>query len=100
MFSLDGREPVLSGPRTILWVGLLLAIVWFFPNSWQVFYRFKPVLVEKTAETTLTKYKSFPVSFIGSKTIMFPLGIAMAVVSILVVIDRGSDTQQFIYMIF
>ena len=37
---------------------------------------------------------------IGSKAIMVPLGLAMATVSILILIDRSSATQRFIYMIF
>ena len=100
MFGLVAGEPVLSGMRTILWIGILLLIVWFLPNSWQVFHRFNPVLVDKFAETSLSDYDALPVSLIGSKAIMILLGLAMAIVSILVVIDRGSDTQRFIYMIF
>ncbi len=98
MFGMVTGEPVLSGTRTIFWVGLLLVIVWFLPNSWQVFHRFNPVLVDRSAAASLTDCKA--ASAIGSKAIMVPLGLAMAVVSILVVIDRGSDTQRFIYMIF
>ena len=75
-------------------------IVWFLPNSWQVFHRFNPVLVDRSAAASVTDYRVVPASAIGSKAIMVPLGLAMAVVSILVVIDRGSDTQRFIYMIF
>ena len=67
-------------------------------NSWQVFHRFNPVLVDRSAAASLTDCKA--ASAIGSKAIMVPLGLAMAVVSILVVIDRGSDTQRFTYMIF
>ena len=84
----------------MLWIGILLVIVWFLPNSWQVFHRFNPVLVDKSAETSLSGYKALPVSLIGSKAIMVPLGLAMATVSILILIDRGSATQRFIYMIF
>ena len=98
MFGMVTGEPVLSGTRTIFWVGLPLVIVWFLPNSWQVFHRFNPVLVDRPAAASLTDCKA--ASAIGSKAIMVPLGLAMAVVSILVVIDRGSDTQRFIYMIF
>ena len=65
-----------------------------------VFHRFNPVLVDKSAETSLSGYKALPVSLIGSKAIMVPLGLAMATVSILILIDRGSATQRFIYMIF
>ena len=93
-------EPVLSGTRTIFWVGLLLVIVWFLPNSWQVFHRFNPVLVDRSAAASSTDHRTVPASAIGSNAILVPLGLAMAVVSILVVIDRGSDTQRFIYMIF
>ena len=100
MFGMVTGEPVLSGTHTIFWVGLLLVIVWFLPNSWQVFNRFNPVLVDRSAAAALTNYRAVPASAIGSKAIMVPLGLAMAVVSILVVIDRGSDTQRFIYMIF
>ena len=100
MFGMVNGEPVLSGTRTMFWVGLLLVIVWFLPNSWQVFRRFNPVLVDRSAAAALTDYRAVPASTIGSKAMMVPLGIAMAVVSILVVIDRGSDTQRFIYMIF
>ena len=70
------------------------------PNSWQVFHRFNPVLVDKSAETALTDYKALPVSLIGSKSNYGPAGHRDGGVSILVVIDRGSDTQRFIYMIF
>ena len=100
MFGLVTGEQVLSGTRTMLWIGILLVIVWFLPNSWQVFHRFNPVLVDKSAETSLSGYKALPVSLIGSKAIMVPLGLAMATVSILILIDRGSATQRFIYMIF
>ena len=56
--------------------------------------------IAHSAETSLSGYKALPVSLIGSKAIMVPLGLAMATVSILILIDRGSATQRFIYMIF
>ena len=100
MFGLVAGEPVLSGTRTIFWIGMLLMIVWFLPNSWQVFHRYNPILVDEFSETSLSEYKALPVSLIGSKVFIVSLGTAMAIASILVVIDRGSDTQRFIYMIF
>ena len=83
MFGMVTGEPVLSGTRTIFWVGFLLVIVWFLPNSWQVFHRFNPVLVDRSAAASVTDYRVVPASAIGSKAIMVPLGLAMAVVSIL-----------------
>ena len=53
MFGLVTGEQVLSGTRTMLWIGILLVIVWFLP-SWQVFHRFNSVLVDKSAETSLS----------------------------------------------
>ena len=58
MFGMVTGEPVLSGTRTIFWVGILLVIVWFLPNSWQVFHRFNPVLVDRSAAASVTDYKA------------------------------------------
>ena len=35
-----------------LWLAAMLIVVWFMPNSWQVFRKYDPILVPKIAKGT------------------------------------------------
>ena len=100
MFGLAPGEPVLVGGREILWLAAMTFIVWFTPNTWQLFRHADPVVVPaytvpqgETGSARVAEWRFAP-------AVLVPLSIALAVVSALVVIDRGSQTQRFIYMIF
>ena len=98
MFGLANGEPVLSGGRVYLWLAAMLIIVWFMPNSWQIFRKYDPILLPKIAKSagkeTPVPTGRFPIFMLA------PLGLALCIVSLLIVIARGGDTQGFIYMIF
>ena len=98
MFGLANGEPVLSGGRVYLWLAAMLIIVWFMPNSWQLFRKYDSILVPNIAKGT---GKEMPVPTGKFRIfILAPFGLTLCIVSLLVVIARGGDTQGFIYMIF
>lgn len=100
MSALAPGQPVLSGGRELFWLAVMGFIVWFLPNTWQLFRHANPVVLP-SAE--LAKSDLFPLPAAVPNfgpAVLFPLSVAFAVVSLLVVIDRGNQTQRFIYMIF
>ena len=49
MFGMVNGEPVLSGTRTMFWVGLLLVIVWFLEQLAGI-PPLQPVLVDRSPQ--------------------------------------------------
>lgn len=100
MFALAPGQSMLSGSRDLIWLAGMAVIVWFMPNTWQIFRRSDPVLIppafnadEKLLSDHIAEFRFMP-------SLIAPLTIVLAIVSFLVVIDRGNQTQRFIYMIF
>ena len=85
-------------------LAVMFLIVWFTPNSCEMFRSVRPVLVpdgteikpEIRAETVarvplLLRWKSYALT---------PLLITIGLVGLLIVVDGGEQSQKFIYMIF
>ncbi len=96
----------ISAARTLdlLILAMMFLIVWFTPNSYEMFRSVRPVLVPDDAvggegaagyalagSPSLLRLKSYVIT---------PVLIAIGLVGLLIVIDSGEQTQTFIYMIF
>ena len=91
-------DPVLAGGRAYLWLGAMLIIVWFMPNSWELFRKYDPVVVPQVVSST---EREIPVWLDRMRLpVLAPMCAMLFIVSLLVIIDRGGATQRFIYMIF
>ncbi len=91
-------ESVLAGGRAYLWLCAMLVIVWFMPNTWELFRKYDPVVVPPVASGT---ERVIPARLERLRLpVLAPMGVMLFIVSLLVIIDRGGATQRFIYMIF
>lgn len=85
-------------------LAVMLAIVWFTPNSCEMFRSVKPVIlpgkdadiaggdpVTSSPWSGVLRLKAYALT---------PLVVVLGVVSLLIVIDGGGQAQKFIYMIF
>ena len=103
-----GPVPSLDGPG-VLWLGVLLAIVWFAPNTQEIMGRYEPALdfVGKTlAGDPITPAWSAFLDRLHRRLdaartyVLIPLLSGSAVLAALITLSRGSMSTEFIYMIF
>lgn len=47
-----GQTPLFGGGFQLLWYGIVLAAVWFLPNSQSLLHKFRPVLSDTISETS------------------------------------------------
>lgn len=100
MFGLVSGASVLDGDRHFLWLVLMALLVWFTPNTWQLFRDAKPVVVPAVADVADEDGFSMRALTRFRPAVMAPLIATIGFVGLFVVIDRGNQTQRFIYMIF
>ena len=93
-----GEGAIIANSRTYLWLIAMLIIVWFMPNSWEMFRVYKPVIVPPGTYGTERKLTDFLER--RQLPILAPIAAMLCLVSLLVIINRGGSTQTFIYMIF
>jgi hypothetical protein len=94
----------LASAQVILWLVAMLFVVWFTPNTCQMFRAARPVLLPPghREDDTLQNRTAIRISSLvplKSFALTLLLGV-LALVSVLIVIDQGGQTQRFIYMIF
>jgi alginate O-acetyltransferase complex protein AlgI len=91
---------VLETGRVWAMLAAMLAIVWLMPNTWQLFRLADPVVVPDIARSA-PDGTAIPVPRAGLRTsLMLPAGLVLGLTGLLVVLNRGAETQRFIYMIF
>lgn len=100
MFGLVSGASVLDGGRHFLWLVLMALLVWFTPNTWQLFRDAKPVVVPSVAGAADEDGFSMRALSRFRPGVMVPLIATVGFVGLFVVIDRGNQAQRFIYMIF
>jgi alginate O-acetyltransferase complex protein AlgI len=102
--DLSGAGQGLAGGQVALMLAAMLAIVWFTPNSCEMFRSIKPVIIPKNeadiAGTDTDASSRWSAVLRLKAYALTPLIVVLGVVSLLIVIDRGAETQKFIYMIF
>ena len=102
--GLSGAGQGLAGGQVALMLAAMLAIVWFTPNSCEMFRSVKPVIVPNreadVAGTDIDASSRWFAALSLKAYALTPLVVVLGVVSLLIVIDRGAETQKFIYMIF
>lgn len=97
-----------AGTQIMAMLVAMLAIVWFTPNSCEMFRFAKPVIFpdKNGAESAsdprgATEFLSPAIGVLRSRTyVLTPLVVILGLVSLLIVIDGSGQTQKFIYMIF
>ena len=100
MFGLAAGESSLAGHREVATLALMLALVWFAPNTWQLFADANPVVLPAVVEKTDgERYLPFAQSGFRQAAIL-PAAAILGVVSILVIVVQGNQIQRFIYMVF
>jgi len=100
MFGLVSGTSVLEGGRPILWLTLVSLIVWFTPNTWQLFRDADPVVVPAAAGKAAEGGCFSGVLMRFRRSIIVPLIVMTGIVGLFVVVNRGNEAQRFIYMIF
>lgn len=96
----------LSAARThdLLVLAIMFLIVWFTPNSYEMFRSVRPVLAPEGAadrEGVPGSALARPLSLLRLKSYaLTPLLIFIGLVGLLIVIDGGEQSNNFIYMIF
>jgi alginate O-acetyltransferase complex protein AlgI len=104
MSGFAGNPPELASAQVILWLAAMLFIVWFTPNSYQMFRAAQPVLVPGGYSEDDTSQHGTAIRISAAMPLrrlaFTPLLVVLALVSVLIVIDQGGQTQRFIYMIF
>lgn len=98
----DGRSDVRL--RDVLVLAVMFLIVWFTPNSYEMFRSVRPVLVpEGTAERDVVSgdTSTWLLSLLRLKSYAItPVLIVIGIVGLLITIDGGEQSNNFIYMIF
>lgn len=100
MFGMTQGATVLEGGRHLLWLVLLAVIVWFMPNTWQIFREAEPVVVPATVGPVEKAPIFAPALMRFRSAVLLPIVAIVGFVGLFVVIDRGNQAQRFIYMIF
>jgi alginate O-acetyltransferase complex protein AlgI len=90
--------------QDVLVLVVMVLIVWFTPNSCEMFRAVKPVLVPDNAvgeaEISPSAVARIPSMLRLKSYALTPVLIAIGLVGLLIVIDGGEQSQNFIYMIF
>lgn len=90
--------------RDLLVLAVMFLIVWFTPNSYEMFRSVRPMLVPEGAvdgEGVTASALTQPLPLLRLKLYaLTPLLIAIGIVGLLIVIDGGEQSHNFIYMIF
>ena len=99
----SGGTEVVHGQ--VLWMlPAMLLVVWFTPNSYEMFRSVRPMLEPErySDETTASAQESSKLSPILrlKSAVLAPYLVVIGLVTMLIVIDQGTQTQNFIYMIF
>lgn len=104
MSGLADGAPVFASGQVLAMLLAMLFIVWFTPNSCQMFRTVQPVIVPDRDVDSLSPAvpaEGWFASVLRLKSYaLTPVLVVLGTVSLLIVIDRGGQTQKFIYMIF
>ncbi|MEX2451851.1 MAG: MBOAT family protein, partial [Rhodospirillales bacterium] len=104
-FGLTAGETVLNDPVLFLWLGILLAVVWFAPNTQELTAGWQPALppdnpeiagaLEKARLKTMEPSRLEP-----RRDWLMSCAITIGLVCLLIAAYRGGDTSEFIYFAF
>jgi hypothetical protein len=89
--------------KDVMVLAVMFLIVWFTPNSCEMFRSVKPVLMpdsDADAETPVVAGAHLLAVLRLKYYALTPLLIVIGLVGLLIVIDGGEQSQNFIYMIF
>jgi alginate O-acetyltransferase complex protein AlgI len=89
--------------KDVMVLAVMFLIVWFTPNSCEMFRSVKPVLMpdsDADAERPAVTGAHFPAVLRLKYYTLTPFLIVIGLVGLLIVIDGGEQSQNFIYMIF
>ena len=84
----------------IVWFFVLAAIVWGTPNTAQIFADHSPVIEEKGREASSLAANPWGRALVYRRAWLVPGLLVMTPIAAMVVVARGSDTMNFIYMVF
>ena len=83
-----------------VWIAAMAAIVWLAPNAPQLFADRIPVIDERGRELAPLGGNGWALALAHRAAWLAPAAVVMGSVAALIVIARGSDAAQFIYMVF
>lgn len=103
MSGMGGDGLLAARAQDVMVLATMFLIVWFTPNSCEMFRSVKPVLIPDSAAgagTPVVATVRFPAMLRLKYYALTPVLIAIGFLGLLIVIDGGEQSQNFIYMIF
>lgn len=93
-----GHSPILAGDA-FLWIAVLLAVAWFAPNTQRILGHLNPTLEPGADGAVAVRFASAERRSLYNFFLAVAFGTSL-IVAALIIVARGGQSGEFIYMIF